>query len=151
MIDYNSVINTNAITNMQYTLEGFENVQIYLLFSTKIFNILYKKAFLKINNILIYFLLKHNLLIKAKESDAAKDEDGVDDLIDKITIPDMDTAVAFRHSTLHTVQCEKGIGNFTLIYYNLTTGKTAVVHQVQYLALCHNLHEVYTWYAVDYM
>ena len=50
---------------------------------------------------------------------------GEDDLIDKIKILGMDTVVDSGESNIHTIQGENGIGNFTLIYYNLTTDPNA--------------------------
>ena len=52
------------------------------------------------------------------------DGKGGDNLIDKIIILDMET-IDFMQSNIRTVEGEEGIGNFTLIYYNLIINTTA--------------------------
>ena len=59
--------------------------------------------------------------MEAWDSDA--NEDYEDDLIDNFRITML--LIDFQQSNLHSVQGEGGIGNFTLIYYNLTTDPTS--------------------------
>ena len=53
------------------------------------------------------------------------DDDDTDDLIEKLTITATDTVTDFGRS--YTVQGELGIGNFTLLYYNLTAEQNACI------------------------
>ena len=68
---------------------------------------------------------KSVLLIQAWESDNSTIEEYQDDLMDQFTIPSVGEENDFKLSELETVKGEKGIGNFTFIYYNLTNDPNA--------------------------
>ena len=70
---------------------------------------------------ILYTLFKRKLLIEAWESD----NNVGDDIIDNVTIPMSAITNDSWKSSLHTVEGENGIGNFTLIYYNLTINATS--------------------------
>ena len=69
---------------------------------------------------------KSELLVEVWDGDGKKgDDDDKDDLMEKLTISAVDTAIDFGQS--YTVPGELGITNFTLLYHNLTTEQNACI------------------------
>ena len=66
---------------------------------------------------------KRKLLIEAWNYNATTDADMP--VIDNFTIPMSAITIDSEESSLHTVQGDNGIGNFILIYYNLTINATS--------------------------
>ena len=73
------------------------------------------------NNITNIYYFQRQLLVEAWDFNGVNN---ADDIIDRITIPMMEIGNELGPSNTHTISGEYGIGNFTLIYYNLTTEPT---------------------------
>ena len=73
------------------------------------------------NNITNIYYFQRQLLVEALDFDG---DNNADDIIDRITIPMMQIGNELGPSNTHTISGENGIGEFTLIYYNLTTEPT---------------------------